>query len=191
MILDFLFNFGKLKNVPRTGWLLRGIGRSDAESVADHSNRVVLICLIIADLIPELIDRERIFKMAVLHDLSETLLFDIDKQVANLFGYELKKEAEQSVEQYVLKNLPSELRKQYIDLLSEFHEGKTIESRIVKFSDKLETILQAIEYEKKGYSRETVKDFYDDLSDLDEFTSIQPIKEIVENMKAMINSGKK
>ncbi len=191
MILDFLFNFGKLKNVPRTGWLLRGINRSDVESVADHSNRVALICLIITNLIPERVDRERIFKMAVLHDLSETLLLDIDKQVANLFGNELKRRAEQSVENHIMKDLPPKLKKEYIDLLSEYHQGKTLESRIIKFSDKLETILQALEYEKKGYSRETVKDFYDDLTNLDEFARIQPIKEMIENIKTMIKTEKK
>jgi len=59
----------RLKLVPRTGWLLRGV--QPAESVADHTYGVALTALLLADLIAELVDRERLLILALLHDLAD------------------------------------------------------------------------------------------------------------------------
>ncbi len=45
-LIDFIAEAGKLKRIPRTGWVESGV--PDPESVADHSFRVALIALVLA-----------------------------------------------------------------------------------------------------------------------------------------------
>lgn len=56
----------------RTGWLKAGVPR--VESVADHSYRAALLALVL----PESgVDRVRCMKMALVHDLAESIVGDI------------------------------------------------------------------------------------------------------------------
>lgn len=66
-----------LKDVARSGWVLRGIERP--ESVADHSWGTAYLCLLLA---PAGIDRERSVAMALVHDLAEVETGDIPRRVA-------------------------------------------------------------------------------------------------------------
>jgi len=47
--IGFILQAGILKNLPRTGWLLRGI--KNPESVADHSYRTALLSMLLGDLL--------------------------------------------------------------------------------------------------------------------------------------------
>src|SRR3989344_184250 len=69
--IDFLLNAGKLKKVKRAGWVLRNV--PDAESVAEHSFRTALICMMMGNNV----NRERCIKIALIHDLAEALVGDI------------------------------------------------------------------------------------------------------------------
>ncbi len=183
MMLDFLCNFGKLKRVPRTGWILRGIHKSEVESVADHTSRVVLLSLLVSRLTGEKLDTAKTLAMATLHDLSEALLFDIDRDIARLIGEDFKKDAERAVELHLLKDLPASVSREFELLLSEYHEGKSRESQIVKFCDRLETILQALEYEKSGAPRESIRDMYSDLEGLSDLGAGEPLKQMLESLR--------
>jgi hypothetical protein len=73
-----LFGFvqfaAKLKSVPRTGWLDRGLDSLRVESVADHSFGVALlawICALQRQAEGAEIDPERVLKLALIHDLAE------------------------------------------------------------------------------------------------------------------------
>lgn len=43
--LSFLHTLERLKNIPRAGWVKRGV--RSLESVSDHSFRMVVLCLMI------------------------------------------------------------------------------------------------------------------------------------------------
>ena len=73
-ILNFLFEAGRLKRVPRTGWQLVGV--ADCESVADHTSRVAIIGYILA--LMEGVDPGTVVLMCLLHDFPESRLGDID-----------------------------------------------------------------------------------------------------------------
>lgn len=70
--LEFLRVVGKLKTLKRTGWVNNGVALP--ESVADHMYRMAMCSFIITD--PAL-DRSRLMKIAVVHDLAEALVGDI------------------------------------------------------------------------------------------------------------------
>ena len=72
-LIDFFHEIGSLKDLKRTGWLMRKV--SNPESVADHSFRTAVMALILA---PRLkLNTEKCLKMAVLHDLAEARIGDI------------------------------------------------------------------------------------------------------------------
>ncbi len=144
-LLEFLRSAGKLKLVPRSGWVQRGV--KHAESVAEHSYRVALVAMLLCDL--QKCSAEKVLKMALLHDLQEALVGDITKKSAN---YNEKKAVERRAIEKILHSLPGKLGKEYLKLWKEYADQKTKEARLVKQADKLELLLQVREYEKLGYA---------------------------------------
>ena len=70
----------KLKSVPRTGWLDRGIPPLQVESVADHSLGVALLawgCALQRRAEGVAINPERVLTLAILHDLAEAETGDV------------------------------------------------------------------------------------------------------------------
>ena len=74
MIEQFFQRVLELKNVPRQGWKEK-LEMKYPESVADHSYSVTIMSMIISDL--EGLNTEKIIRMALLHDLAESVIGDI------------------------------------------------------------------------------------------------------------------
>lgn len=70
--LDALVTALALKDERRTGWQLRGV--TDPEPVAAHSWGVSLLALLFT---PSDVDRDRVLRMAVVHDLGEAVVGDV------------------------------------------------------------------------------------------------------------------
>ncbi len=164
-LINIFLKFGKLKNVPRTGWLLRGVKRQFVESVAEHVARTAFISMVLSDKLTNKgikLDRYKVVEMALLHDISEAMLLDIDKEVASIVGKDFKEKAERRIENFILKEIDPNLGKMYLDLLSEYHDVDCVEAEIVKISDKLETLVQASEYDMIGIPKRALSDFWDE-----------------------------
>src|SRR5215210_3864360 len=71
----FLHRVGRLKTLRRTGWLHCGVPDAETESVADHAFRTTLLAWLAAGQVPGL-DREKVLKLALVHDLAEALAGD-------------------------------------------------------------------------------------------------------------------
>jgi len=71
-LLQLLLDGNQLKRIPRSGWLLRGVGPAETESVAEHTCGTALTALFLAELIDEEIDMARLLAMCLLHDLPES-----------------------------------------------------------------------------------------------------------------------
>ncbi|MEM2865363.1 MAG: HD family hydrolase, partial [Candidatus Bathyarchaeia archaeon] len=171
-LIDFLLNFGRLKRVPRTGWLLRGVSLGDVESVAEHTLRASILSIFIARLLNSKgadVDTLKVAEMAVLHDLAEAMILDMDQEVLKEIGYERKREMEHAAEGMLLEELPEDLKLKYRRLLDELHEGKSLEAKIVKASDKLEMMIQALEYSSK-YSKAILRAFRQDVNEVEDFS---------------------
>ncbi len=148
---------GKLKKIKRKGWVRIGI--KDPESVADHSFRTALLAMIFSDL--KKINSEKVIRIALLHDLGESLIGDYTKHEKEKMGREIVKKERRAIKK-ILSFLPKNLKDKYEKLWREFDEGKTKEAKLVKEIDKLEMAIQAHEYLKQGYRKEKLKEFFED-----------------------------
>jgi putative hydrolase of HD superfamily len=141
-----LEKIANLKYVVRSGWVIRGVPNSVAETVAAHTFEVMLISMYLADGLRRGcadVDVEKVMKMSLLHDVPEVMVGDVVKLV-KARAPELFTKIELEVAQQL--NLSS-----YVDLLDDLSKGLTLEARIVKLSDVLATYLQGIRYLKTGY----------------------------------------
>lgn len=140
-VLRFLRLAGRLKETARAGWGLRGIG--DPESVADHSFRVALLALVLSRGADPPLDRERCVAMALTHDLAESMVGDITPYDGVSTGEKNRREREAMQRLATLLGDDEPLR-----LWEEYQAAATAEARFVKDLDRLETVLQAAEYEE-------------------------------------------
>lgn len=142
-LLHFFLLAGRLKQTPRAGWPLRGV--ADPESVADHSFRLALLALVLAPRADEPLDRERCVAMALVHDLAECLVGDITPFDGVPAEEKQRREAE------AMRHLAERAGDPHLlELWREYDAAATPEARFVKELDKLETVIQAAEYERAG-----------------------------------------
>ncbi|MBL8203153.1 MAG: HD family hydrolase [Blastocatellia bacterium] len=148
--IEFLTELIRLKALPRTGWLLRGV--RDAESIADHLFGVAWIAMLLADRANargRQVNVEKVLRMALLHDLSEARTGDLPATIKPYFPGDTLKQADEQATRDVLQPL-GEFGANYLTLWYEYEQRSSLEARIVKAADKLDLLLQAREYEKGG-----------------------------------------
>ncbi|MEO2004682.1 MAG: HD family hydrolase [Candidatus Poribacteria bacterium] len=149
-VIDLLDALETQKNLPRTGWRLRGI--RDGESIADHCHRTTTTAMLLADVLVErgvTLDVERVLRIAILHEIAECRVGDIPYPAQKYLPDGAKEEAEAAAARDLLNPL-GELGERYYDLWDEFEQRETTESRVVRVADKLEMMVQAWEYERAG-----------------------------------------
>jgi putative hydrolases of HD superfamily len=149
-LVEFLTELMRLKALPRTGWLLRGI--RNVESVADHLYGVTFIAMLLADCARARgleVNVEKVLRMALLHDLSEARTGDLPATIKRYFPAESLKYADKQAASEILAKL-GDLGTAYLALWHEYEERRTLEARLVKAADKLDLLFQAREYERGG-----------------------------------------
>ncbi|KIV98444.1 uncharacterized protein PV09_09742 [Verruconis gallopava] len=136
----------QLKIIKRSGWKLRGI--HEPESVADHTFRVALICLIATALDDE--KRKRAVYMALIHDMGEAIIGDITPSDG------ISPEQKYIREEMAIKFQACTIRKTHPDfadmmlgLWHEYEEGKTDVAIFVRQADKVEAAVQGVIYEER------------------------------------------
>ncbi|KAI4368973.1 hypothetical protein MLD38_017470 [Melastoma candidum] len=140
--IDFLTLCHSLKTTKRKGWLNHGI--KGAESIADHMYRMSLMALIAGD-VPGL-NRERCIKIAIVHDIAEAIVGDITPSDGVPKAEKSRREREAL--DHMCKVLGGGMRAEEIkELWSEYENNSSLEANLVKDFDKVEMILQALEYE--------------------------------------------
>ncbi|XP_061350181.1 uncharacterized protein LOC133295372 isoform X2 [Gastrolobium bilobum] len=140
--IDFLSICHHLKTTKRAGWVRKDV--EDPESIADHMYRMGLMALIAAD-IPG-VDRNKCVKMAIVHDIAEAIVGDITP--SDGISKEEKSRREQEALDHMCKVLGGGPRaKEIAELWTEYEANSSPEAKFVKDLDKVEMILQALEYE--------------------------------------------
>jgi putative hydrolase of HD superfamily len=145
-LLEIILECNELKAIPRMGWRVRGV--RDGESVAEHSYAVALIAMLLADRLGLDIDREKLLKIALLHDLPEHMLGDIHAPATRLLGEDVKEAAELRIMERLFAGIPN--GEEYVELWKEFEERSSVEGKLVRAIDKLEMFTQAYQYECAG-----------------------------------------
>jgi putative hydrolase of HD superfamily len=142
-VASFLFEMGHLKRVPRSGWLLLGVPQP--ETIAEHSFRVGMVGMALAAI--EGADVGHTAAMCLLHDAHETRIGDVPS-VGRAY---VTTAAPEAVSSHQTAGMPDAAAKAFQELTAEFEAGQTIEAQVARDADKLETLLQAVEYQAQGH----------------------------------------
>ena len=134
-ILAFLRQAEQLKNMTRSGHTSGG----RRESVADHTWRLCLMAMVLADRFDGL-DVARLLKICIIHDLGEAINGDIP--AIEQGDMEDKGVAERADLLQLLAPLPQKVMTEITELWDEYEHAASPEARVAKALDKLETILQ-------------------------------------------------
>lgn len=143
--LSFLLTTIQSKKITRTGWKMMGIPHP--ESVAEHSFQLCVMAMVFADQLG--VDREKLIKMAVIHDLGEIITGDLVWSRGNIIDIQKRKKKE-IMEAEGIESIFEKLSKsnEYQAIFKEMTERKSVESTIFWQLDKLEMAIQALDYEK-------------------------------------------
>jgi putative hydrolase of HD superfamily len=153
VFIDTVIGLDTLSDLPRTGWLLRGV--RPCESIADHTFGVALCSLLLTDALRaegETIDGERVLRMALVHDAPEAKTGDLPMPIKTA-------EIESALDELDARLARGLLSESLYQAWAEAERGETIEAKIVKASDKLQMMIKAYIYERQGRGR--LDEFWD------------------------------
>jgi putative hydrolases of HD superfamily len=143
-VAAFAFEFRVLKRTRRAGWWHAGV--RDPESVAEHSLRVSQLAALIAA--QEGADPARTAMLAIWHDSQETRTGDLPhsarEYIASLDP--------QAITAGQTSRLPDAVAKTVREAVAEFEARTTPGAQCAHDSDKLECLMQAVEYGAAGYT---------------------------------------
>lgn len=166
-IASFGYELGILKRLRRSGWW--HVGVRDPESVAEHSLRVAQLAGLLAA--EEGGDPARAAYLAIWHDSQETRTGDLPHTVK---PYLTKPNPEQITADQTA-SLPAAAGNSVRAAVNEYEAAETIEARCARDADKLEMLLQAVEYREIGVHR--VQGWIDTASKSLETTTAQRVAE--------------
>ncbi|MCH0542122.1 HD domain-containing protein [Streptomyces sp. MUM 203J] len=134
---------GMLKRAARSGWWIAGI--KDPESIAEHSFRVALIGAVLAMM--EGADPAKVALMGVFHDTQETRVGDIP----HIGRRYLTAASNEQVTADQLAAAHPAVRSGIQEVVEEYENGDSLEVLVAHDADKLECLVQAVEYREQGH----------------------------------------
>ena len=142
-ILKVFLTLQWAKELPRQGFIALGFKRNEADSVAAHSWTTAMFTYMVATEMKkngEKIDVDKAIRMALFHDMAETIVGDVGTFVKGM-----AKGAFAPIEEEGLEWLVSELptRDEITALVKEYMDRKTLEARVVKVADNIDALAQA------------------------------------------------
>ena len=136
--LRFYLLANELKDKLRSGWIQWNIDRERVESVAEHIYGTCILAIAIDSEFDLNIDLYKVVMMLVLHEIEEVKIGDITP-FDNVTKEEKRKIGKQAVQE-VFRDLTK--KNEYIELIEEFENLETKESKFAKMCDKLEADIQ-------------------------------------------------
>ena len=131
--IKIMNTFEAMKRNTRHSWLSDG----RHESVAEHSWRITVMAYFIKDEFPEA-DIDKVIKMCLFHDIGEAFTGDIPAFVKT---NEDEITEENAVDKFI-STLPEEYKNELTLLFDEMNKLESLEARIYKALDKMETLIQ-------------------------------------------------
>ncbi|WP_069807538.1 HD domain-containing protein [Vulcanisaeta thermophila] len=147
-------------NIPRVGWVQRGVPHGIAETVGDH---ILLTSYLAMVMCRELmnngvsVDLGKCLIMALIHDAHEAIVGNVGNNVRSSIPgwYEVEAAAFNSL------GLPRE----FMDIFREYRYGASTEGLITQLADKMATLIRACLYSRRGYDvRELVVSYRDSVN---------------------------
>ena len=131
-LIEFLNIIEKLKCNTRHSWTSSG----RQESVAEHSWRLAVMALLVADEFPQ-VNIGKVVKMCLIHDFGEAVTGDIP----SFLKTKRDEEKEDLAIADLLKLLPDDITYEFEGLFSEISEMNTPEAKLLKALDNLEALI--------------------------------------------------
>ncbi|MER7537170.1 HD domain-containing protein [Streptomyces sp. NPDC097704] len=138
----FIFEMGVLKNAKRTGWWFTG--NNNPESIAEHSFRVGVIGAVLAMM--EGVDPAKVALMCLFHDTQETRIGDIP----HIGRRYIDAATNQTVTADQVSAAHPAVKAGVQRVVEEYEANDTPEAIVAKDADKLECLVQAVEYRAQG-----------------------------------------
>lgn len=150
--VGFFEAVGKSKRLLRSGWIREKI--KDPESVAEHSFRDALMAMVLAgeveDEFGRPLDRDKLIKMALLHDIGEVITGDIVVERHDIIDLKKRDEKELAEREGIRKIFDMiGQADEYVTIFDEMTSRITPEAKFFWQIDKLEMAQQALEYEEE------------------------------------------
>lgn len=168
-LLNFLIEVGKLKRMPRRGWVINQI--KGGETIAEHIFRAAILGWVLAKG-KDGLNTERLIKLALVHDLCEVYagditpydsilpkskkkLWELMKTWPRFATAQKRKTASEKAKKEaaglnrLIAKLPPGLKKEIKNLWLDYEGGLTPEGRFFRQADRMENFLQAYEYWKR------------------------------------------
>lgn len=139
----------RLKCEKREGW--RRFGITDGESIADHMYRMSIMTMLAPPALSSRLDIPRCTKMALVHDMAEALVGDLTPVDKVPKVEKSRREAETM--DYLCNSLLGKVHggengASIREIWQEYEDSETAESHFVHDVDKVELMLQMVEYER-------------------------------------------
>lgn len=126
---------------------------SRGESVADHSHRMAVMVPFLPSSLASQLDIAKCIKMCLFHDIAESLVGDLTPadDVPKAERYRREADTMRYIEGKMLHKVNAGgAGQELVALWQEFEKGESLESRLVQDLDKIEMLLQMVEYERRA-----------------------------------------
>ncbi|MFJ1593051.1 HD family hydrolase [Kitasatospora albolonga] len=140
----FLLEMGMLKRAKRTGWWIAGV--KDPETIAEHSFRVALMASVLAMM--EGADAGKAALLGLWHDTQETRVGDIP----HISRRYVDASSNEKVTADQVSAAHPAVKAGAQSIVEEYEHGDSLEVICAHDADKLECLIQAIEYREQGCS---------------------------------------
>jgi putative hydrolases of HD superfamily len=158
--VPFFHLLQRLKTTKRAGW--RRFKIEHAESIAEHMYRMSIITMLAPPSLSARINVPHCTKMALVHDMAEALVGDITP-VDGVSKTEKSRRESETMDyicQQLIGKVGGGLSAQSIrDIWQEYEDSETLESKFVHDVDKVELLLQMVEYEREHEGRKDLGEF--------------------------------
>lgn len=177
-----------LKTQPRTGWVDKGIAVANTESISDHMYRMSLISMALPT---DTVSIDKCVKIALVHDIAETLVGDITP-----FGGVTKAEKHRRESETItflaeiIQEYNPRFASEMIELWLAYENILCPEARYVKDIDKFEMIAQAWDYEQDYGIKYDLSEFYAARSGIETKIVGDLCDELIAQRTAFINALK-
>lgn len=150
----------RLKTTKREGW--RRFGINHGESISDHMYRMSILTMLAPQSLSSRLNVPHCTRMALIHDMAEALVGDITPVDGVLKSEKNRREAE-TMDFFckgLLGNIGGGLTGEDIrKVWQEYEDSETLESKFVHDIDKMELMLQMVEYERSHEGRIDLGEF--------------------------------
>lgn len=157
--IAFFHVLERLKVTKREGW--RRFGISNGESISDHMYRMSVLTMLAPPSLSARLNVPHCTKMALVHDMAESLVGDITPVDGVTKAEKSRREAlaMDYLTRSLLGNVPGGEGQRLKEIWEEYEASETLEAKFVHDIDKMELVLQMMEYERAHEGRIDLTEF--------------------------------